>query len=442
MKKVIIIVTIVLMIFLIILNINNKENKNEIKDSKISIMLETEEGNIETNTFPNKEEYIYDKVLCKNTNDNVNATFNEETWKLNLSVEKESIDGDFQCNIYFMEKKEYNFDYTGSPQTFTVPYDGTYKIELWGATREHVENSNVKYYYLGSYTSGEIELDKNENLYIYVGEKSKKSEVNGTFNGGGSSTKGTYGDGTNRSQYYQNYPGAGATDVRLVSGTWNNFGSLKSRIIVAAGTGGAMPAGITVTGSCGGGLMSRDSILTTSTCTSYPTSKMPVYGATQTSGGYGAYNGNRENVGTFGKGGNGENQKLGYGSSGGGGGYYGGGGGYSKSWLNDLRCTASSSTGGSSFISGHNGCDAIDEVSTSSNIIHTSQSIHYSGKKFLNTVMIDGYGQSWNTAVSDIVSYPNPLGGFYVLNNDMGRVDDLGGFSGNGYAKITLISLD
>ncbi len=48
--------------------------------------------------------------------------------------------------------------------------------------------------------------------------------------------------------------------------------------------------------------------------------------------------------------------------------------------------------GGSSFISGHEGCDAIKEESTENNIIHTGQSIHYSGLYFTNTLMIDDEG--------------------------------------------------
>ncbi len=434
MKKVIVILIIFSLVFISFFVFKKEEEK---VNKNISVILETEEGNIKSNTFPSKDEYMYKETICNNTEDNVNINFNDETWKLDLNVEEESIDGDFFCNIYFKEQEEYNFDYTGDYQTFTAPYSGTYKIELWGATREFVENSNKKYYYLGAYTSGDIELDKNERLYIYIGEKSRKTEVNGTFNGGGSSSKGSYGS-DNASIYYQNYPGAGATDVRLVSGAWNNFESLKSRIMVAAGTGGGGNPG-----SSGGGLTSRDRMNNNSYCTSYPTSKMIVYGATQTSGGYGAYNGKRENVGTFGKGGDGEKINLYYGSSGGGGGYYGGGGGYSVSWhLDNIRCSASASTGGSSFISGHNGCDAISEASTSSSIIHTGKSIHYSGKTFTNTVMIDGYGYTWSTSATEKVSYPNPLGGFFNDISDTGGLKSLNGFSGNGYARITLLSLD
>ena len=435
MKKEIVTLSIILiMLSLIFTSIFIFKKDVEKVNKNISVILETNEGNIESNTFPSKDEYMYKETICNNTEDNVNINFNDETWKLDLNVEEESIDGDFFCNIYFKEQEEYNFDYTGDYQTFTAPYSGTYKIELWGATREHVDNSNEKYYYLGAYTSGDIELDKNEKLYIYIGEKSRKSEVNGTFNGGGSSSKGSYGS-TTYPEYYQNYPGAGATDVRVVSGAWNNFESLKSRIIVAAGSGGGMPVG-----SSGGGLYSKNSSFSPGSvsCPSYPSTKYPVYGATQTKGGY-ARTG--ELSGSFGKGGNGEVTTLRYGSSGGGGGYYGGGGGYSKSWNNDIYCSVSGSTGGSSFISGHNGCDAISEASTSSSIIHTGKSIHYSGKTFTNTVMIDGYGYTWSTSATEKVSYPNPLGGFFNDISDTGSLKSLNGFSGNGYAKITLLSI-
>ena len=93
---------------------------------------------------------------------------------------------------------------------------------------------------------------------------------------------------------------------------------------------------------------------------------------------------------------------------GGGGGYYGGGGGgYNASIVG-------SGAGGSSFISGHTGCNAISESSTFSNIIHTGQPNHYSGYVFTNTVMKAGNE-----------SMPSPTGGTET------------GHSGNGYCKIT-----
>ncbi|WP_027452638.1 glycine-rich protein, partial [Segatella albensis] len=73
------------------------------------------------------------------------------------------------------------------------------------------------------------------------------------------------------------------------------------------------------------------------------------------------------------------------GRAGGGGGYYGGCAHGNEGGLVGLR-----GSGGSSFISGYSGCDAIAESSTEDNIIHTGQPNHYSGKVFTNPVMIDG----------------------------------------------------
>ena len=100
MKKIIIILIIFSLIFtsFLILKKEEKANKN------ISVILETEEGNIKSNTFPNKNDYEYLNTECENTSDFINTIFNENTWKLNLSVEEKSIDGNFNCTVYFKEK--------------------------------------------------------------------------------------------------------------------------------------------------------------------------------------------------------------------------------------------------------------------------------------------------------------------------------------------------
>ena len=104
MKKIAISMTICLIVFLIIfLNINSKEKTEINENNNISIILETEEGNLETSTFPSKDDYEYSDVICENTNDKIDISFNEETWKLNLSVEEESVDGSFNCIVYFKE---------------------------------------------------------------------------------------------------------------------------------------------------------------------------------------------------------------------------------------------------------------------------------------------------------------------------------------------------
>ena len=424
MKKVIIILIIFSLLFVSLFLLKKEEEK---ADKNISVILETEEGNLKSKTFPSKDEYVYNKTVCENTKDNIKVNFDKETWKLDLNVEEDSIDGNFFCNIYFMKKSVWEYDYTGNYQTFVVPINGKYKFELWGSDLLFENNVGDKNNYNGAYTSGEILLSKNEELYIYVGEAGKKNSINTTFNGGGSSSKGSYcSTGGNSVGYCQNYSGGGATDVRLVSGEWNNTISLRSRIMVAAGSGRA---------SCGGGLTSESTYKKDSSCASGE-SKYYAYGATQTSAGYSNKN---TLYGDFGVGGNGEVTTLYYGSSGGGGGYYGGGGGYSKpfdSQTSHERCGLGYSSGGSSYISGHTGCVAVtsENDTTPKNgcttgTTNNSCSIHYSGKKFINTVMIDGYGNNWTNVKGEEVGIPNPLGGYFNEGEGIG----------NGYVKISLI---
>lgn len=248
-------------------------------------------------------------------------------------------------------EKTYSYDYTGNYQIFTVPIDGTYKVELWGASAGYT-GGNGK----GGYVSGEIYLFEGQVFYVYVGQSSNIQNGE-TFNAGIANSSG--------------YPGGGATDIRLVSGNWKDMNSLKSRIIVAAGGGAG-----SVFGAHGGGLTG----LKAGTAT----------GGTQTTPGI------NESTSYFSS-----SFGIGGGGCGGGGGYYGGGG---------ATC-ANGGAGGSAFISGHTGCNAITQAGT-----HTAQTVHYSGYKFSNTVMKAG-----NEA------FVSPTG-----TSETGHV-------GNGYARISLI---
>ena len=79
--------------------------KEEQENNKnISIILETNEGNIEASTYPDKEYYEYSNINCKDTSDDINVNFNEETWKLNLSIEEEKVDGKFNCIVHFKQR--------------------------------------------------------------------------------------------------------------------------------------------------------------------------------------------------------------------------------------------------------------------------------------------------------------------------------------------------
>ena len=298
------------------------------------------------------------------------------------------------------------FSHQAGVQVFNVLEDGNYKIELWGARGGNFGSYLGGY---GAYTTGNIELQKGDTLYFYVGSMGSDTMALGGYNGGGTLPG---------EQMKYGRAGGGATDVRLVDGNWNDFESLKSRIMVAAGGGGANYRSEGYgegNGGSGGGLIGYDGISVNST-NSYGHGF--ATGGTQTTGGKFSWTGTQVSPkvpdGSFGYGGGSTTLSV---QGGGGGGYYGGasnqhgGGG-----------------GGSSFISGHAGCEAILLSSTESNIVSSGNSEHYSGKKFTNTLMIDGNGYSWTNEKTNLELMPNPDGGEYASGY---------GNLGNGFAKIT-----
>jgi len=261
--------------------------------------------------------------------------------------------------------KEY--EYTGEYQEFTARFSGYYKIELWGA-------QGTSYNYaggLGAYTAGEIYLDAGEILYVYVGNQ--PGNTTGGWNGGGRGTCG------NCETYSYGYGGGGATDVRLFATTnsneWNEFESLKSRIMVAAGGGSASSYNYNSTsysrgqGGAGGALTGQNGRVVVQN--NYSHGHLIGTGGQQATPGH-RNDGLTTYVGGFGYGGDGY--------AGGGGGYYGGGGGVH----------GGSAGGGSSYISGHVGCNSIEEESLVDNIIHNGSAYHYSDYYFINTVMKQG----------------------------------------------------
>ena len=304
----------------------------------------------------------------------------------------------------------WNFDYTGNYQEFNVPHNGTYKIELWGAQgggSTDYPGAN------GAYTKGDIHLNSNQKLYIYVGEHG--DFVQGR-NGGNSSftfSNSIYNNGSKTIfQFYSEarrgygYAGGGATDVRLVSGSWNSFDSLKSRIMVAAGGGGSNTywEPMASDGAAGGLNGYNGSSINNNHYSS---------GATQISGG--SYNGVKNGFG------------IATGSTGtasGGSGYYAGGPGAHASGVVGVGA------GGSSFISGYLGCNAIAQSSTENNITHTGSANHYSGKVFTSGIMIDGKGCNWSTGAATNCGN----------NQVQPSGSNTAGHTGHGYARITLLS--
>lgn len=254
------------------------------------------------------------------------------------------------------------FNYTGDVQYISLA-PGAYKIECYGASGGNGNSNNASYAGLGGYTTGVLKISDNRELYIYVGGKGQYARIcTGGWNGGGSANNVNSGSGS----------GGGASDVRLVSGEWNDTASLYSRIMVAGAGGGG--GRYSAKGGNGGGLSGQDGAGAT--------------GGTQISGG--------TSNGKFGIGADGPTTNYGKGC--GGGGYYGGGtNAAGNSYYH-------SGGGGSSFISGMEGCDAID---TNGN--HTGQSIHYSGLYFTECETQSGINRGDGyviiTYVNDIVLY-------------------------------------
>ena len=265
------------------------------------------------------------------------------------------------------------FNYTGHYQEYTAPKSGYYFIEANGASGGDTKSYNNGTVVLGGnggYTSGYVYLKSGERLYIYVGGTT--TSATGGYNGGGSA-----------GGAYNTRGGGGATDIRYFGNTtpsyndlyWNSELGLNSRIMVAAGGAGAEGYYFSGSqGSYGGGLLGENGHEENNGYDYYNNST----GGTQTSGGAGAIGSYTGVSGNFGYGGSATT--TGSHASGGGSGYYGGGSG---SVNNNVVGTGA---GGSSFISGYAGVNAI---TSSNDRTHTNNTLHYSDKYFIDGYMLE-----------------------------------------------------
>ncbi|HBH1875211.1 TPA: hypothetical protein KRN11_003207, partial [Clostridioides difficile] len=200
-------------------------------------------------------------------------------------------------------QSEWNFDYTGAEQNVTLK-PGKYKLECWGACgggwfSEWTKGAK------GGYSKAELTLKKETILYVYAGEtgcqKFENSINNWTgFNGGGRGTNAGAGP-----KFI--LCGGGATDIRLIRGSWSNEQGLLSRILVAGGAGAISSSDYGV--GNGGGMEGSKG---------FDGSNAFVTGGTQYQGGIGLedkYNGSFGRASSTGTG------------QGGGGGWFGGAGG-------------------------------------------------------------------------------------------------------------------
>lgn len=216
-------------------------NGNEFASSKVSGSLSVKLIGDESNEYA-----VYVKLGSSFVDPgykNWNGTEPTKTWENPLDINQEGtyylvydFDGYLvRRKVVVVSKTDFDYDYTGSVQTFTAPLSGYYKLEVWGASGGGTgENVSAGY---GGYSTGQIKLNKGEVIYIVIGgeggtTQAPASQVNGGYNGGGS--------GFSADKYgVNNYgSGGGATHIAKVSGTLSELSNNISSILIVAGGGG------------------------------------------------------------------------------------------------------------------------------------------------------------------------------------------------------------
>ena len=156
-----------------------------------------------------------------------------------LSFERTSTN-DFVANIKeeFIElesrnKVETTFNYTGSSQTYIAPITTTYTLEVWGASGGSINGYTGG---AGGYSSGQVELNAGDTLYVYVGgagigASTRGETLTGGYNGGGSVTG-------NSDVNHITASGGGATHIARTDGLLYTLESDKDQILIVAGGGG------------------------------------------------------------------------------------------------------------------------------------------------------------------------------------------------------------
>ena len=233
-----------------------------------------------------------------------------------------------------------SFGYTGAVQTFTAPYSGTYKLEVWGAAGGTASGQRGGY---GGYATGKVYLTAGQVLYVAVGGKGSSGHPTGYVSGGWNGGGGVNASSDHPTNRYV-AGGGGATHIAKNNnrGVLSNYASYTSEILIVAGGGGGgyyhTTSGYYGVGGHGGGTTGGNGTYANGCCQGL--------GGSQSGPGYA--NGHSSTAkGGFGYGGTVGHQSHG---SGGGGGWYGGGGSYGTSGSSN-----SSGGGGSSYTGGVTG---------------------------------------------------------------------------------------
>ena len=281
---------------------------NEYNDFEMSINYYVD--GVKVDEYPNGTH----RFLNASCNNGANITFDSSNWTYQIYhiTQTQTI-----CELNFEASEARTFDNTtvenqsDKEQTYVVPADGSYQLEVWGAQGGVSSTSRVGGF--GGYSVGVVELKEGDILYINVGEKGES--YSGGYNGGGNggSGGGQYGLG-----------GGGATHIATVSGLLSTLSENVNDILIVAGggSGGGSNGGNAIAaGANAGGYVGNNGYDYYNWNRNYTGN-----GGTQNSGGsYCGFEASTNcSVGTFGQGGNLCN--LRYGGAGGGGGFYGGAG--------------------------------------------------------------------------------------------------------------------
>lgn len=215
-------------------------NGNEFASSKVSASLSVKLIGDESNEYA-----VYVKLGSSFVDPgykNWNGTEPTKTWETPLDINQEGsyylvydFDGYLvRRKVVVISKIDFEYDYTGSVQTFTAPVSGTYQLEVWGAQGGGFSTYESGY---GGYSFGIVSLNKNDVLYINVGGKgtngSASSEIaSGGYNGGG--------NGGDVSSTRYNGGGGGATHIATVSGLLSTLNTNQQAILIVAGGGGGV----------------------------------------------------------------------------------------------------------------------------------------------------------------------------------------------------------
>lgn len=185
--------------------------------------------------------YVAEKVVCDN---GAVGEWNDDEWYLvTKNLTKRS-----KCNIYFISDVRASFGYTGGEQVFTAPVSGIYKLETWGAQGGNTSETILEVYTskiggFGAYATGKVALEKDEVIYISIGQKGNSTISNSSSISTNCSTEKSYNGGG--SAFIENCvdvagSGGGATHIAIKSGELYTLEKYKESILlVAAGGGGS-----------------------------------------------------------------------------------------------------------------------------------------------------------------------------------------------------------